>query len=76
MKSFYAFKIYDFDEDGYLGRQDMVTIIRCIVGKQLSDEEIKTVCDKIYDEADMDGDQQLSFMEFDHIVSRAPNFEQ
>ena len=29
---------------------------------------------KIFDEADLDDDSQLSFAEFEHVISKAPDF--
>lgn len=75
VKTFYAFKIYDWDDDGYLNVADVTKTIQVLVGKELSKQEIKIAVRKIFDEADLDGDLQLSFVEFDHVVSRASDFE-
>ena len=32
------------------------------------------VVEEMLNEADLDGDRRLSFVEFEHIVSRAPDF--
>jgi len=36
--------------------------------------ETELVADKILEEADLDGDHRLSYVEFEHIISRAPDF--
>lgn len=37
-------------------------------------EEQQQIADKVIEEADVDGDGKLSFLEFDHVVTRAPDF--
>lgn len=65
----------DFDGDGYLSKQDLVETVSMLCGEQqLTDSEIDTVADKVLEEADLDGDYRLSFVEFEHVISRAPDF--
>eukprot|EP00158_Paraphelidium_tribonemae_P004406 Partr_v1_DN26737_c1_g1_i5_m8683 putative Calcium and integrin binding family member len=75
VKAFYAFKIYDWDEDGYIDEIDCEKTIKCLVGKELTAAEIKTAAKKVFDESDMDGEGRLSFVEFEHIISRSMDFE-
>ncbi|KAI9224374.1 hypothetical protein BC828DRAFT_402319 [Blastocladiella britannica] len=74
VKSFYAFRIYDYDEDDYLGMSDVRSVVAAQVGSNLSEEEIDTVVAKIFVETDIDGDNRLSFVEFDHVMARCPDF--
>ena len=37
-------------------------------------EEINLVVQKVLEESEMDDDCQISFMEFEHVISRAPDF--
>ena len=32
------------------------------------------LCDQILEEADLDDDDSLSFAEFEHVISKAPDF--
>lgn len=41
---------------------------------ELTEEEHQQITDKVIEEADVDGDGKLSFLEFDHVVTRAPDF--
>lgn len=41
---------------------------------ELTQEEIAIVCDKVLEESDNDDDRRLSYMEFEHVISRAPEF--
>ncbi|EGD75608.1 calcium and integrin-binding protein 2 [Salpingoeca rosetta] len=75
VKASYAFRIYDFDGDGYLDKKDLMDTIECLCGKDgLSEYERELVADKILEEADLDGDHRLSYVEFEHVISRAPDF--
>lgn len=41
---------------------------------ELSPEEHQQIADKVMEEADVDGDGKLSFLEFEHVILRAPDF--
>ncbi|KNE61291.1 hypothetical protein AMAG_07032 [Allomyces macrogynus ATCC 38327] len=74
VKSFYAFRIYDFDDDDYLSPNDVRQVVQCQVGSALTEEEIEEIVTQVFTEADIDGDEKLSFVEFDHIIARSPDF--
>ncbi|XP_014207464.1 calcium and integrin-binding family member 3 [Copidosoma floridanum] len=74
LKVFYAFKIYDFDEDGLLGMSDLQETCRQLVHGGLTDEEVDVICQKVLEESDIDGDEALNPMEFEHVVTRAADF--
>lgn len=79
LKAEYAFKIYDFDEDNMLSSRDLFEIIRRITtaddnNDKLDDEEMQQLIDNIFEEADLDDDDCLSFQEFEHVLSKAPDF--
>ncbi|KOC68124.1 Calcium and integrin-binding family member 3 [Habropoda laboriosa] len=74
LKVFYAFKIYDFDEDGVLGSSDLERTCRQLVEGGLNGDEVATVCRKVLEESDIDGDGVLSYLEFEHVVTRASDF--
>ena len=65
----------DYDGDGYIGRDDLVKTLTALCGEgELSKEEVDEVATKILVEADLDGDERLSYVEFDNVVARAPDF--
>ncbi|KZC11029.1 PREDICTED: calcium and integrin-binding family member 3 [Dufourea novaeangliae] len=74
LKVFYAFKIYDFDEDGVLGPSDLERTCRQLVQGGLNADEVATVYRKVLEESDIDGDSVLSYLEFEHVVTRASDF--
>ncbi|XP_014672791.1 PREDICTED: calcium and integrin-binding family member 2-like [Priapulus caudatus] len=63
-----------FDQDQLLSKYDLEKTVRCLTKDNLNQEEIDMVCDKVLEEADLDEDGMLSFIEFEHVISRAPDF--
>lgn len=41
---------------------------------ELTEDEVRMVCEKVLDEADMDNDGRLSLEDFQHMIVRAPDF--
>ncbi|XP_013406524.1 calcium and integrin-binding family member 3 [Lingula anatina] len=74
LKSVYAFRIYDFDGDNFLGKHDLERTLGCLTRNELTSEEVDLVCEKVMEEADLDDDGKLSYVEFEHVISRAPDF--
>lgn len=64
----------DFDEDGFIGRQDLLSCLTAMTRNELTAEEHEQIADKVLEEADVDGDGKLSFIEFEHVILRAPEF--
>lgn len=60
-----------------LGVSDLKQVIyRLIGGNQLSESQIKSIIERILEEADLDDDGALSFAEFEHIIDKSPDFSQ
>ncbi|NXP68953.1 CIB1 protein, partial [Chloropsis cyanopogon] len=102
IKSHYAFRIFDFDEDGILDRKDLEQLVNCLTGQgeesQLSSEEMEQLIQnvrpvgraghctapgteltahlppQILEESDIDKDGTINLAEFQHVVSRSPDF--
>lgn len=64
----------DFDQDGFIGRADLLSCLTTMTKNELSPEEHQQIADKVMEEADVDGDGKLSFLEFEHVILRAPDF--
>ncbi|XP_028306974.1 calcium and integrin-binding family member 2 isoform X2 [Gouania willdenowi] len=64
LKAIYAFKIYE----------DLEKTLNRLTKEELTPEEVELVCDKTIEEADLDGDNKLSFADFENMISRAPDF--
>ncbi|NWI97997.1 CIB1 protein, partial [Pitta sordida] len=102
IKSHYAFRIFDFDEDGLLDRKDLEQLVNCLTGQgeesRLSSAEmdqlignvrphlaghrcciapgteLTSLPPQILEESDIDKDGSINLAEFQHVVSRSPDF--
>ncbi|XP_043084171.1 calcium and integrin-binding family member 2 isoform X2 [Puntigrus tetrazona] len=74
LKAIYAFKIYDFNVDNYICKEDLEKTLNKLTKEELTPEEVNLVCEKAIEEADLDGDNKLSYADFENMISRAPDF--
>lgn len=64
----------DFNVDNYLCKEDLEKTLNRLTKEELTPEEVDLVCQKAIEEADLDGDNKLSFADFENMISRAPDF--
>ncbi|XP_063053565.1 calcium and integrin-binding protein 1-like [Engraulis encrasicolus] len=78
IKSHYAFRIFDFDDDGTLDESDLRKLVNCLTGDtedtRLTHEEMKQLISNILEESDIDKDGTVNLSEFQHVISRSPDF--
>jgi len=84
LKADFAFQIYDFNDDNEIDEEDLRSVVealtnneeanRVMAANKLSEEEIKTLVKNVMEEADLDSDGKLSYAEFEHVISKAPDF--
>ncbi|XP_022901291.1 calcium and integrin-binding family member 2-like [Onthophagus taurus] len=74
IKVYYTFRIYDFDGDNHIGPEDLEQALHLLTRNELSSEDIQQIVEKVVEEGDVDGDGKLSYMEFEHVITRAPDF--
>ncbi|XP_015681445.1 calcium and integrin-binding family member 3-like [Protobothrops mucrosquamatus] len=74
LKAYYAFRIYDFNDDRYICKSDLEKTVNKLTRRELTPEEVSLVCHKVMDEADLDNDGKLSLEDFQHMIVRAPDF--
>ncbi|KAK1158091.1 calcium and integrin-binding protein 1-like [Acipenser oxyrinchus oxyrinchus] len=78
IKSHYAFRIFDFDDDGTLDRTDLEHLVNCLTGDtsetRLTPEEMTQLIHNILEESDIDKDGTVNLSEFQHVISRSPDF--
>lgn len=60
----FAFKIYDFDEDGYISNGDLFKALKLFTGNKMNDLQIQQIVDRSIINADKDLDGKISFEEF------------
>uniref|UniRef100_A0A4W3HFE9 Calcium and integrin-binding family member 2 n=1 Tax=Callorhinchus milii TaxID=7868 RepID=A0A4W3HFE9_CALMI len=71
LKAIYAFKIYDFNTDNFICKEDLEKTINKLTREELAPEEVTLVCEKVIEEADLDGDGKLAYPDFENIKKRA-----
>ncbi|XP_044843861.1 calcineurin B homologous protein 2-like [Mauremys mutica] len=71
----FAFQLYDQDSDGKISRDEMLQVLRLMVGIQVTDEQLACIAERTIQEADQDGDGAISFEEFATSVEKL-NIEQ
>uniref|UniRef100_A0AAY5EG42 EF-hand domain-containing protein n=1 Tax=Electrophorus electricus TaxID=8005 RepID=A0AAY5EG42_ELEEL len=78
IKSHYAFRIFDFDDDGTLDPGDLEMLVNCLTGDtedtRLTPEEMRQLINNILEESDIDKDGTVNLSEFQHVISRSPDF--
>ena len=61
--------------DLLIGMADVHRTVRVIVGPTMSDYEIKEIVERVFNEADLDGNKTLTAGEFAAVMRRFDNFE-
>uniref|UniRef100_A0A8D0XSF1 Calcium and integrin-binding family member 2 n=1 Tax=Sus scrofa TaxID=9823 RepID=A0A8D0XSF1_PIG len=74
LKANYAFKIYDFNTDNFICKEDLELTLARLTKSELDEDEVVLVCDKVIEEADLDGDGKLGFADFEDMIAKAPDF--
>eukprot|EP00601_Ochromonadales_sp_CCMP2298_P007999 CAMPEP_0173201390 /NCGR_PEP_ID=MMETSP1141-20130122/18325_1 /TAXON_ID=483371 /ORGANISM="non described non described, Strain CCMP2298" /LENGTH=191 /DNA_ID=CAMNT_0014126507 /DNA_START=60 /DNA_END=635 /DNA_ORIENTATION=+ len=65
-----AFKIQDFDGDGFISKQDLIEYLRRITGSTLGEEEIEEVAAEVFRETSSDPLLKvISFADFQRVVA-------
>merc|ERR1719206_44493 len=74
----YAFRIYDFNEDGQLCRNDLTRVINRLCGtNRLETGSVTQIIDCVMSGAGLDSnDNMLSIIEFQTCVEKIPDFVQ
>ncbi|XP_029008854.1 calcium and integrin-binding protein 1-like [Betta splendens] len=78
IKSHYAFCIFDDDNDGTLNRKDLEKLINHLTSEsedtKLTRNEMEQLINNILEESDIDKDGTVNLSEFQHVISRSPDF--
>ncbi|XP_023667967.1 calcineurin B homologous protein 2 [Paramormyrops kingsleyae] len=60
----FAFQLYDQDNDGKISRDELLQVLRTMLEMQVTEEQLESIADRTIQEADLDGDNAISFDEF------------
>ncbi|XP_015285276.1 PREDICTED: calcium and integrin-binding family member 4 [Gekko japonicus] len=75
LKIEYAFRIYDFNEDGFIDEEDLQNVIRRLLNSEnIREEVIVSMANRVLKDADLDNDKMLSATEFEHAMNLCPDF--
>uniref|UniRef100_A0A9L0TAQ8 Calcium and integrin binding family member 4 n=1 Tax=Equus caballus TaxID=9796 RepID=A0A9L0TAQ8_HORSE len=75
LKIEYAFRIYDFNENGFIDEEDLQEIIlRLLNSDDMSEDLLTDLTSHVLSESDLDNDNMLSFSEFEHAMAKSPDF--
>ncbi|XP_078515742.1 calcineurin B homologous protein 1 [Lissotriton helveticus] len=66
----FAFQLYDLDKDDRISRDELLQVLRMMVGVNISDEQLGSIADRTIQEADQDGDSAISFTEFVKVLEK------
>ncbi|KAK2709430.1 calcineurin B homologous protein 1-like [Artemia franciscana] len=66
----FAFNMYDQDHDGYISKDELLSILQMMVGGYISGEQLSCVAERTIFEADSDNDQRISFEEFCNVLAK------
>ncbi|CAL8461818.1 g1349 [Coccomyxa elongata] len=65
----FAFQLYDKDRDGFVSAKELLTVLRAIMGRALSDKQLEQIVAATIAEHDKDGDGLLSKLEFKNLLA-------
>ncbi|XP_004629342.1 calcium and integrin-binding family member 2-like [Octodon degus] len=74
LKANYAFKIYHFNTDNFICKEDLELTLPQLTKSELDEDEAVLVCDKVIEEADLDGECKPAFAAFEDMLTNAPDF--
>ncbi|XP_075469562.1 calcineurin B homologous protein 1 [Ascaphus truei] len=69
-KLLFAFRLYDLDKDDRISRDELLQVLRMMVGVNISDEQLGSIADRTIQEADQDEDGAISFSEFVKVLEK------
>jgi calcium and integrin-binding protein 1 len=71
-----CFRIFDFDGDDMLGKNDLMQVIQRLIGpdNSLPESDMEQLIQNILAESDLDDDGSLSFAEFELVIEKSSDF--
>ncbi|CAG0917670.1 unnamed protein product [Notodromas monacha] len=67
----FAFSIYDQDNDGFISKEELLSVLTLLIGANINADQLSSIAERTINEADLDGDEKISFEEFRHSLERA-----
>ncbi len=60
----FLYSIYDRDHDQRINKDELLSILRMLVGSNIPEEQIQSIAERTICELDVDGDLSITFQEF------------
>ena len=75
-----AFRLYDYDGNGYLTPEDITELLKQLSttpkGRELlTEKEVHDIVERVMRDCDIDGNNRLSYQEFSKVLNRIPDFQ-
>lgn len=64
----------DFNTDNFICKEDLEMTLARLTKSELEEDEVVLVCEKVIEEADLDGDGKLGYSDFEDMIAKAPDF--
>ena len=71
---FHPPNLTDFNTDNFICKEDLELTLARLTKSELDEDEVVLVCDKVIEDADLDGDGKLGFADFEDMIAKAPDF--
>ena len=65
----FFFRIYDVDNDGFVGESELLFVFKTLAGHEYNDEELQGIVDQLIYQFDHDRDRKLNYEEFISIFT-------
>ncbi|XP_069566642.1 calcineurin B homologous protein 2 [Brachyistius frenatus] len=66
----FAFQLYDQDRDGKISRVELLQVLQAMLGMHVTEEQLQSIAERAIQEADLDGDDAISFNEFKESLEK------
>jgi serine/threonine-protein phosphatase 2B regulatory subunit len=65
----FFFRLYDVDNDGFVGESELLFVFKTLAGHEYNDDELQGIVDQLIFQFDSDGDGRLNYLEFVNVFS-------
>jgi len=63
--------LYDIDKDGVISKQELLQVLRLMVGTKINQEQLSHIAERSMLESDLSKDREIDFEEFQKAMTNA-----
>jgi len=67
----FVFSLYDIDKDGVISKQELLQVLRLMVGTKINQEQLSHIAERSMLESDLSKDREIDFEEFKKAMTNA-----